>query len=727
MLNRKLIKRSFVSQQDITDCGAACLLTLIKYYSGESSIIHIREISGTSNTGTTLLGLCQAAQVMGFDAMGAKANGIDDLINHGKPCVLSVVTEQNTSHFIVCYGYENGAFLISDPAKGVIDIAVDELSKLWTNNCLILEPNDGFEKKSSIKYRKRSWIMSFIRDDYGLFFSSVVIGLVSATLGLSMSIFSQSLVDDILPSKDVVKLSVGLSVVFLLIIFNTLISAIRSKLLITQSRDFNNRIIMFFFRKLLCLPKSFFDSRKVGDMISRLGDTRRIQSVISSLIGDTIISVLVVLVTIAFLVNYSWKIALIAMLCSPVFFLIIAKTNKRVITAQRNVMSSYAMCESGFINTIEGISDIKSFSKQDVFLDMNGRLYSFFQDKVFSLGNTKIGIGISAGICSTIIQVGLISLCSTFVLHDDMTVGTLIAIIGITGTLFSSVANLAMIMIPINEAKVAFERMFEFVDSQEEESYDNRDRQYVTQSEAQVLSVENLSFRFIGRKLLLNNLSFVLHKGTITGIVGESGCGKSTLCQLVERFYKPESGRICLDCTDVNDISMKEWCGMVSFVPQEVFLYNGTVLDNICFGQVPENLKDVFDFCDRYGFSSYFNELPSGLMTLVGEEGINLSGGQKQLVAFARALYNPCKILILDEMTAAMDRRTEKYICNLLLGLKNDMMILFVTHRLETARMICDRIIVMENGIIQAEGSHSELLLTNNFYGDYWNGINGPE
>ena len=152
-------------------------------------------------------------------------------------------------------------------------------------------------------------------------------------------------------------------------------------------------------------------------------------------------------------------------------------------------------------------------------------------------------------------------------------------------------------------------------------------------------------------------------------------------------------------------------------------MYNGTVLDNICFGNVPKDLNEIVAFCQKYGFDSFLSELPNGLGTLVGEEGINLSGGQAQLIAFARALYKPSKILILDEMTAAMDRRTEKHICKLLDELRKNHIIIFVTHRLEIARLLSDQIVVMENGAIRVRGSHEELMKSDNFYSEYWRSI----
>lgn len=719
MINRKLVEKSFVLQHDMADCGAACLLSLIRYYGGESSILHLREISGTSNTGTTLLGLYQAAEAMGFDAQGAEASGIPDLIEHGKPCILAVIVDKVLSHFVVCYGYENGRFIINDPGKGVKEMAEEELLVIWTRKCLLLEPNESFVKKEAVSGKKKSWIQRLLREDYGLLGASVAIGVVIAVLGMVMAVFSQKLVDDVLPSHNTSKLVAGIVLVLILLLAKVVISALRSKLLITQSRNFNNRIIRFFFGKLLRLPKAFFDTRKTGDMVARLNDTRRIQSVIGTLVGDTIINVLVLVVSLVFLFVYSWKVALVSLLCMPVFYWIVSKSNRKIISQQREVMSSYAMSESGFINTISGITDIKSFSRQDSFLKLNEFLYSTFQGKVFSLGQTQIGIGVWAGISSTIIQVGLIALCSAYVFADTMSIGELMAVIGITGTLFPAVASLALVMIPINEAKVAFDRMFEIVDAKEEgaEACESAD------VPAHVLEVRNLAFRFIGRKRLFSKVSLKFETGTVTSIVGESGCGKSTLCQVLERFYTPEEGDILLDGKPVSDIPLEQWRSLVSYVPQQTYLYNGTVLENICFGNIPKDLNEVVAFCQRYGFDAFLSELPNGLGTLVGEEGINLSGGQAQLVSFARALYRPSKILILDEMTAAMDRRTERHICKLLSELRKDHIIIFVTHRLETARLLSDQIVVMENGSVRTQGTHEELMQSDNFYSEYWRSL----
>lgn len=718
-MNKNHIHSSHVKQHDSSDCGVACLLLLIRYYGGDSTVQHLREISGTSQTGTTLLGLYQAANAIGFKAEGAEANGITDLIEHGKPTILAVLLDEKFEHYIVCYGFENGQFVIGDPAGGVELYSPEKLGKIWTKKCLLLEPTEKFTRKSDIRQRKQQWLKNLLREDAGILTASVFIGIVLSALGMVMAVFSQKLVDEVLPAHDIRKLVVGLVLVFILLQARVVIGALRSKLLITQSRDFNNRIIDFFYSRLLHLPKAFFDMRKIGDMVARLNDTRRIQTVISSLAGDTIINLLMVVVSLIFLAFYSWQIALIAFLCMPVFFWVIYRHNAAIIAQQREVMAGYAMTESNFISTINGIAAIKNFNRQSIFQKINQVLYAAFQGKVFNLGKTQIRIGVISGVASVIIMLGLIAFSSFQVFQGSLSIGQLMAVVGITGSLFPAVASLALLAIPVNEAKVAFDRMFEIVGTED------ISMPYVFDSprldSVKTLEVTDLSFRFIGRRKLLDRISMNFQCGAISCIVGESGCGKSTLCQILQRFYTPESGSIKLDGRDISTFSKDLWMQLISVVPQDVFIYNGTVLDNICFGEVPKDLHEIMEFCTHYGFDKFLSELPQGLMTLVGEEGINLSGGQKQLVAFARALFKPSKILLLDEMTAAMDLNTERTICDLLLRLKEDHIIVFITHRLETAKKIGDKIYVIANGQIQAEGTHDELLKETNFYSDYWN------
>lgn len=717
-MNRKQVDKSFVHQHDSSDCGAACLLAAIRYFGGDSTITHLRSISGTSITGTTLLGLYQAATKMGIKATGAEASAVMDLAQQPNLAILAVVNEQKYEHYVVCYGYCEEKFVIGDPAFGVRLLAPAELGKIWTFKCLLLEPTAKFILQSDIIIRKRQWLRQLVADDIGILTASLVVGIIFSVLGMVMAVFSQKLVDEVLPQHNVQKLVVGLSLVFVLLLVRILIGALRSNLLITQSRNFNNRIINFFYSRLLNLPKAFFDTRKTGDMVARLNDTRRIQNVISSIAGETIINTLMVLVSLSFLFFYSWQVALVAILSVPVFFVIIYRHNSTIVAQQHDAMTGYSLTESNFISTISGIAAIKNFNRQPVFERINQVLYASFQDKVFVLGKTQIRIGLISGLASVIIIVGLIACASALVFSNALTVGQTMAVIGIAGQLFPAVASLALVAIPIGEAKVAFNRMFEVVGEAEQvhEKEDILDLPITIEK----VDVCNLSFRFVGRKKLLSDVDVTFERGKITCIVGESGCGKSTLCQLLQRFYFPETGTICANSIDITRFTEEQWCGLISVVPQDVFIYNGTVADNICFGAMPRDVNLVMEFCGRYGFNKLIEDLPQGLFTIVGEEGINLSGGQKQMVALARALYKQSQVLILDEFTSAMDRKTEHEVCEILKRIKHNHIIIFVTHRLETASNVADKICVVQNGRVLVEGTHKELMQTGNFYSEFW-------
>lgn len=715
------IKKTHVLQHDLSDCAPACLLSVLNYYGGSSTIDYLRTASGTSKSGTSLLGLCQAARSVGFDAVGATANDVDELISLGEPCIL-VVSVDNRPHFVVCYGYEHekDLFIIGDPGRGVVNWNSTELEQAWQMHCLLLHPTDKIQESQLIVKKKKQWIKDLVKEDYNLLIFSLLFGILLSVLNLTMSVFSQKLVDVILPSRNYELLTISLFLLFVVTCANIFISSTRSRMILLQSKLFNNRAVHFFFEKLLHLPKCFFDSHKRGDLIARLGDTRRIQSVISSIFNDYIISALMLVSTTVFMFIYSWKIAVLSLLTAPICFWILFRKNRTIMNLQRDLMISYAVCESGFINTFEGMSYIKAYQKTDEFLKMNTFNYGWMQEKSYELGNAGIKIGIQSGIVNAIVQMGIIALGAFLVFNDQLTIGELMAIIGVSSAFMTAVGKLAVIIMPINEAKVAFERMFEFANSPTESV------EGITQFEEEkrgLISIDGLSFRFVGRKKLFSDVSVQMNMNEITCLVGESGCGKSTICQLLERFYSPTSGEIKYNNISIFDYSLETWRSQVTYLPQEMYLLNGTIIDNICLGTYYESLESVEKFCLEYGFLDYFNELPNGLLTVVGEEGINLSGGQIQIVALARALFNPKPILILDEVTSALDRNTESFICDLLTKIKTDRIIVFVSHRLETVRKIGDKIIVLENGTISAQGDHQKLMTTDNFYSAYWRSL----
>ncbi len=717
-VRKNLIQKTFVLQQDQSDCGIACLLSIIKFYKGNHSLEKLRELSGTTKQGTTLLGLYQSANQLGFTAQGCEAD-IEALKNHETPLVLHVIIDKKLQHYVVCYGYEKGKFIIGDPAKGIAYYTENQLDTIWkSKTCLALATNKNFVEIEKETQAKKKWFIQLIKEDYNLLFFSVLLGLFTALFGMTLAVFSQKLIDDILPAHNINKLITGIVLVGFLLIIKTLFTVLRSYFLIRQKKDFNNRIIDRFYSSLLHLPKPFFDTRKIGELVSRLNDTQRIQGVIHTIANSFIVNLLISIVSLGFLFYYSWQTGLIASISLPFYFLLIYGFNQKIIRTQKEVMQTKAHSQSNYIATMNGIATIKNNNKQSIFQRINKIIYGNYQDKVFALGQINIRLSLFSGIFGVLFLIGILTFTSLKVYHNTLQLGELMAILGIAGSLLPSVASLALIAIPINEATVAFNRMYEFTSIKKEE------KGTYTLQDFTSLAIHNLSYRFAGRSQLLKNISLNVTKGECIAIAGESGSGKSTLGQIIQKFYSPENGDIVINQNhNLNDISLTSWRDHIGVIEQHIHIFNGTVLDNIALGSsdTPEN---ILKFCSDYGFDQFIKQFPQGYMTILGEEGINLSGGQKQILALARVLYKQPQLLILDEYTSAMDRKTEQFSLELLTNIKKKIGIIFISHRLHSLPKIADRIYIIEEGETKISGSHQELMLTSNFYSDFWSQLN---
>jgi len=714
---KKKLQKTLVLQHDQSDCGVACLLSLIQLYEGSHTLEKLRELSGTNRQGTTLLGLLQAANSVGFTAEGCEAD-IQALIDHKQPVILHVVMQERLQHYLVCYGFENNTFIIGDPAKGIYYYTKEELEAIWkSKSCLTLTPNEHFEKATTQRNSKRNWFLSVVKPDYRLLKFSVLLGLCIAILGMSMAVFSQKLIDKILPSKDTKMLVLSMVLITILLLVKTFFGSLRDYFLIRQSKDFNNRIIDRFYTSLLHLPKPFFDTRKIGELVARLNDTQRVQNVIKIVVGNIVINALVAIVSLGFLFYYSWQVGLIASISLPFYFFLMYRFNTKIIKAQKEVMQGYAVNESNYITSMQGIATIKNNNRQTIFQKINQLIYGNFQEKAFHLGKINVRLSLISGVFSVLFLMGILVYTSFQVYNELLLIGELTAVLGIASSLLPSVASLALVAIPINEAKVAFNRMYEFASIAKEAEGET------ALSTFESLAIKNVSFRFAGRKQLLKNINISVSKNECVAIVGESGCGKSTLGQIIQKFYTHENGSITIN-NDVllGDVLTKDWRTVIGVIPQDVTVFPGHVLDNIVLGEEAA-FEDIHAFIQEYGFEGFIQSLPQGYATILGEEGVNLSGGQKQILALIRVLYKKPQLLILDEFTSAMDRKTEHFVLQLLKRLKSKISIIFISHRLHSLKQLADHIYVIENGETNIHGSHKELLKTANFYSDFWRDI----
>jgi len=689
-------RKSLIQQHDQSDCGVACLATVIRYYSGDVSLESLRQITGASKEGTSLLGLYQAAEWLGFDVEGLEADNVENLRELNELSILHVLVEGRLPHYIVLFGFAKGLAIVGDPAKGIVQYSAKELESIWVSKALLkLAPNGNFKVSSPERNSKLTWLANSIRKDLPILSIALLICVITSVLGLTTAIFTQRLIDDILPAGNQKRLIIGVILVAVLLVSRSILSYIRGIFIIHQGKEYNTRTIERFYNDLMDAPKSFFDTRKTGDFIARLNDTNKIQAALSLFIGNFLIDALLILISTVFIFIYSWILGLMVIAFLGAYIILASRFNESILHAQRDVLTNYAIAESNYIDTIQGVATIKSTRGEEHFKKLNQRIYEVLQTKVFKLGKLQIDLLLSADVVGTIFISLVIAISAWFVLRGQFKTGELVAIATLAGNFIPSVTSLIAISIQIKQAKVALERMLEFANINSEYIHDNTCA--TTPEPLRMVAIQNLSFRFPGRDSILTDISLHGNRGELIAIMGESGCGKSTLLQILQKFYQPETGEIVINDVSLATIGTAAWRERLGVVPQDIKIFNGSVLYNVTLSENEHEYQKVMEFCIRSGLDSYFQALPQGYNTMLGEEGINISGGQKQIVALVRALFRKPQLLLLDEATSAMDSKTEEHIMKLLYDLKHEMIIIFVTHRMKIAHA-ADRIYMLQNG-----------------------------
>lgn len=713
-MNDKLIRKAFCLQQDQSDCGVACLRSILRYQGGDKSLESLRELSGTTKQGTTMLGLYLASEQLGFESKGCEGD-FDFLRQLSNPVILHVIVENRLQHFVVCYGSRGDQFVIGDPAKGIVELSEIALAEIWKSKSFLeLIPTRDIVQVKQVSKDKWLWFRSLVKDDIGLLAIIFGISLIVAILGMVMAVFSQQLIDDILPSKKTGKLVAGLILIVFLLIARGGLSYLAGSLGVRQGRDFNNRLINRFFNSLIFLPKSFFDSRRIGELVERMNDTARIQGAIAGVVGELLKNFLLVLVGELILFVYSPVLGLVSLLTFPLFGFLSWFYQSQITTAQSDVMIANAHKSSNYVDSIHGIEAIKSNHKENEFAMVNQVVYGYFQDKIFSLGKVGISLQFMAEIASVLVSILLIAIGSWQIMANQLSIGALMAVLGISSGIFPAVISLAFANITLQGAKIAFDRMYEFSSIVPECLTDSLSKSQEIQT-FHAVEVKDLDFRFTGKKILIKGVSFKCLNGQMMALLGESGSGKTTILNILQRFYNPENGQLSVDGLPLDQISISTWRDHIGVLPQGINLFNGSLIYNICLSSDPAVMQKCFDFCSQSFFHPYFMAFAQSYNTLLGEQGVNISGGQAQLVGLARALWKNPSFLILDEPTSAMDRNMENLVLGFLTSTKALRCVILVTHRVKIARL-CDTIYVLENGRIQASGTPAQLMTSDNLY-----------
>jgi ATP-binding cassette subfamily B protein len=710
-----------VKQRDITDCGAACLASIAGHYRLKLPVSRIRQIAGTDTRGTNALGMVQAAEQLGFECKAVKGN-VDSLSKIPLPAIAHVVLGDGLQHYVVIYSVGKRKLVYMDPADGLMHReTIEAFKKKWSGVLILLLPGEAFrEEDKKVSIFKR--FMYLLAPHKSVVLTSLFGAIIYTLLGLSTSIYIQKITDNVFVNGNTNLLNLLSVVMIIILLIQIFIGVSKSFFMLNTGQRIDARLILGYYKHLLRLPQRFFDTMRVGEIISRVNDAVKIRAFINDTVISLVVNVLIVVFAFALMFIYSWKLALILLVSIPLYVVIYLITNRLNKKRERRLMEDAADLESQLVESLNSVKTIKQFGIEDFANVKTENRFVRLLDSVYISTKNSFFSGNSSEFVSRIFTIITLWIGSRFVIDSTVTPGELMGFYALIGYFTSPVMGLIESNKTIQNAVIAADRLFEIMDL-ERESSENKIE--LTPENIGDICFEDVSFSYGTRVDVFENFSLTLKKGELTAIIGESGSGKTTLAAILQKLYPLKSGKILIGNTNIKYIDNQSIRKIIATVPQQLNLFSGNVTENIALGEFSPDLQRIVDICTMLGMLSFIEKMPAGFNTYIGENGAALSGGQKQRLAIARALYKNPEILILDEATSSLDSESESFVQKTIQKLISEgKTVVIIAHRLSTV-VNANKIVVMEGGKIIEEGKHKELLDKKGRYWDMWKKQNG--
>jgi subfamily B ATP-binding cassette protein MsbA len=481
----------------------------------------------------------------------------------------------------------------------------------------------------------------------------------------------------------------------------------------------SNKVIMDLrvdmFAKLIKLPKSYFDRHASGKILSKLTfDVEQIAAAASTIWLAFIKSSLSVVILVGYLFYKNWQLSLTLIILLPLVYFIVQVSSGRMRKASRNVQSSMGKMTHLLDENISGSSLVKIYHAQKQESAKFSQIITNIRQQRFKVDMTG---ALNTGLVNILIGLSLAGVVyfSSTILH--MSAGEFLSFFTAMGMLVKPAKSLVNINKPLQLAMAAGESVFGLIDEEEEV---NSGKALLKRSKGDI-KFKDVSFGYNNDTITLKNINLEINAGETIALVGSTGSGKTTIIQLLSRFYTPSHGNITVDGIDISELEINSLRSQISFVDQNIKLFNDTVKGNIALGQI-ETMSDsqVEDAAKVSHSFDFIKELNDQFNTEIGEDGVTLSGGQRQRIAIARAIAKDSPILILDEATSSLDSATEKQVQQALESMQKNRTTIIIAHRLSTVQK-ADRIIVLDKGEIVEQGTHSELLSLAGEYANLYN------
>jgi ATP-binding cassette, subfamily B, bacterial len=706
----------FYKQLDAMDCGPSCLRMIAKFYGKSYSLQTLRGKSYLSRDGVSMMGISEAAESIGFRTMGVSLT--PEKLFSTAPLPLVVHWKQN--HFVVVYKVTKETVFVADPAFGLVKYTKAEFLKNWISVqqagekkglALLLETTPDFYAEEGEVVDKSSFrfLLSYLKPHRKYIIQLILGMLLGSILQLLFPFLTQSIVDVGISNNDINFIYLILIAQLVLFISRMSVDFIRGWILLHLSTRMNISLISDFLIKLMKLPLGFFDIKLIGDILQRIVDHRRIEHFLTTSSLNIMFSLFNLFIFGIVLAVYSWKILLLFVFGSFLYFLWLSIFMRKRRELDFKRFSNQADNQSKLIQLIYGVQDIKLYhaerQKRWEWENIQG---SLFKVNIKSLALTQYQEAGGVFINETK-NILITFLAATSVIHGDMTLGMMLAVSYILGQLNSPIEQMINFMHVTQDAKISMERLGEIHKEENEEKEDLGEM--IIMPESKTLDIQNLSFQYEGphSRKVLHGVNLTIPADNVTAIVGVSGSGKTTLVKLLLAFYPPVEGEIRVGDTNLQSLSQQAWRSRCGVVMQDGYIFADTIARNISLGDEYVDPDRLLEAVKMANIKDYIESLPVGYNTKVGTGGQSLSGGEKQRILIARAIYKQPEFLFIDEGTSSLDAENEKVIIDNLQAFFKGRTVVVVAHRLSTVRS-ADQIVVLDSGKVAEIGKHEELI-----------------
>ncbi|BAY09993.1 cyclic nucleotide-regulated ABC bacteriocin/lantibiotic exporter [Calothrix sp. NIES-2098] len=700
----------FFAQQSASDCGAACLVMVSRYWGKRFSVNRLRDIANVDRNGASLRGLLTAAESLGFATRPVKAS-----LNQLAKQKLPAIVHWEGKHYIVVYEITPKHVIVADPGIGQRTLSHAEFQLGWTGYTLLLQPTAMLKdaKESSTPF----WQFFELLKPHSLVMLEVFIASVFIQIfGLITPLFTQLILDRVVVQRSQLTLTaVGIGLL-IFSLFRVAMTGLRQYLLDHTANRIDLALIVGFIRHTLRLPLSFFESRYVGDIISRVQENRKIQRFLSGEALSILLDLLTVFIYVGLMFWYSWKMALLVLVIVPPFALLALIATPFLQRISREIFNAVANESSYLIEALTGVRTVKATAVEHTVRWhweelLNKEIKTNFSGQVISNRLQIFSNAIEAVVTTALLWFG-----AHLVIQNQLTIGQLVAFNMLLGNIITPFKRLIVLWNQLQEVVIAVERINDVLDTDPEEDLQHQARQNLPYVRGNI-RFENVTFRYHPESdvNILENLSFEVKPGQMVALVGRSGSGKTTISKLVLGLYPPTDGKVLIDGQDITSISLRSLRQEVGVVDQDTFLFGGTIRENISLGHPGAPLSEVIEAAKLAGADDFIKKLPMGYETQIGEGGGLLSGGQRQRIAIARALLGNPRLLILDEATSHLDTESERIIQQNLNTILQGRTTLVIAHRLSTVQN-ADMILVLDKGVLIESGTHAELMAKRGHY-----------